>query len=128
MNPRSSSRGMVLLEVIIALTIFAGVAFSLVMALDAATEAATDRNQVDAVTLGLQNQMAQISATRLATMQRDLPDDGSHIAYHLEIGPEPLRDDARKTFQGFYRITLRATWRADNRTEDRALTQLVYQP
>ena len=123
-----SSRGMVLLEVILALTIFAAIAFSLVMALNAATDAATDRNQIDAATLGLENQMAQVSSAPVTPTRRDLPDDKSGIRYHLEVGPEPMQDDARKSFIGFYRITLRASWKAADRAESRELSQLVYQP
>jgi type II secretory pathway component PulJ len=128
---RSRSRrhtGMVLLEVIIALAIFTGVAFSLIMALDAATDAATDRNHVDAATVGLENQMAKISSTRLAETQRGLPDDGSGITYHLQVAPESLRDDNRKDFNGFFRVTFQATWKANGRTETRELSQLIYQP
>jgi type II secretory pathway pseudopilin PulG len=116
---------MVLLEVIIALAIFSGVAFSLVMALDAATDAATDRNQVDAATLGLENQMAKISSTRLAETQRSLPDNKSGIAYHLQIAPESLRDDNRKNFNGFFRVTLQASWIAQGRKETRELSQVA---
>jgi Tfp pilus assembly protein PilV len=125
---RRGARGMVLLEVIIALTIFSGVAFSLVMALDAATDAATDRNHIDAATLGLENQMAKISATRVAETQRELPDDKSGITYHLQIAPASLQDDQRKEFNGFFRITLQASWKVESRKETRELSQLVYQP
>lgn len=124
----SQPRGMVLLEVIIALTIFTGVAFSLVMALDAATEAATDRNHADAATVGLENQMAQISQTRLAEAQRDLPADGSGIVYHLQINPQTLTDDNRKNFNGFFRITLQASWLAEGHKQSRELSELIYQP
>jgi hypothetical protein len=119
---------MVLLEVIIALAIFTGVAFSLVMALDAATDAATDRNHVDAATLGLENQMTKIAGTRLAETIRNLADDGSGITYRLQIAPESLRDDNHKNFDGFFRVTLQASWKADGRAETRELSQLIYQP
>ena len=126
-SPRASS-GMVLLEVIIALTVFTCVAFALVVALDEATGAATDRNQVDAATIGLENQMVQVANTRLATTTRDLPADGSAIAYHLEVDPQTLQDDDKKSFSGFYRVTLHATWKAGQATESRDLSQLIYQP
>jgi type II secretory pathway pseudopilin PulG len=123
-----SAHGMILLEVIIALSIFAAVAFSLIMALDAATDAATDRNQIDAATVGLENQMAQIVSTRITPVRRDLPNDNSGITYRLEIGPEPLQDDAQRSFVGFYRVTLKARWKAGSRDESRELSELVYQP
>ena len=120
--------GMVLLEVIIALAIFTGVTFSLVMALDAATEASTDRNHIDAATVGLENEMTKICNTRLAEGQRDLPDDGSGISYRLEIAPQTLSDDQRKEFRGFLRVTLHAKWKSGGREESRDLSELVYQP
>ena len=127
-SPLRWARGMVLLEVIIALSIFTAVAFSLVMALDAATEAAADRNYIDEATLGLENQMAQLSSGHLDEERRDLPADGSGINYHLDVGPEILRDARQRVFNGFYRTTLRASWRANGQTETRDLSQLVYQP
>ena len=129
MKPRpQSASGMVLLEVVIALAVFTCVAFALVVALDQATDAATDRNQVDAATVGLENQMVQVANTRLATTVRDLPPDGSPIAYHLEVDPQTLQDDDKKSFSGFYRVTLKATWKAGRDTETRDLSQLIYQP
>ena len=125
---RRHSSGMVLLEVIIALAIFTGVAFSLIMALDAATDAATDRNHIDAATTGLENQMTLVASAPLAPGQRALPDDGSGIAYHVEIAPETLSDDNHKDFNGFYRITLQAKWKLEGRTETRELSQLIYHP
>jgi hypothetical protein len=125
MNRRSSVHGMVLLEVIVALTIFTGVAFALVMALDAATEAGTDRNRVDAATLGLENRMAQLANAPLAPTRRDLPADPTGIVYHLDVAPETLEDANRKSFSGFYRVTLRASWGPDR---DKELSQLFYQP
>jgi len=123
-----SRSGMVLLEVILALMIFTGVAFSLVMALDAATDAATDRNHIDAAVQGLENQMAQATQAHVGEVTRDLPADGSGILYHLEISPEALTDDQNRKFTGFFRIHLTASWREGSRQETRELSELKYQP
>ena len=58
MVARPARQGMVLFEVIMALFIFTLVAFSLVMALDSAFDAAKDRNEIDVAMRGLRNQMA----------------------------------------------------------------------
>ena len=127
LRPPSRS-GMVLLEVIVALMIFTGVAFALVMALDAANDAAADRNRIDQAVQGLENQMAQVGKGRLGEESIDLPDDHSGIAYHLEVSPETLTDDDQKRYSGFFRIHLTAIWPDGKGKATRELSELKYQP
>jgi prepilin-type N-terminal cleavage/methylation domain-containing protein len=125
---RRARRGMVLFELMIALTIFSVVAFSLVMALDAAFDAAKDRNQLDTVIRGLENQMALLHASRVLPEDVDLPDDGSGITYHLTVEPAPMQDQKKQPVFNMYRATVTATWKSDGQPDDRSLTQLFYQP
>ena len=119
---------MVLFEVITALTIFTLVAFSLIMALDTAFTAAKERNEVNAVLVGLDNQMALLHGNQITPTEQDLPDDGSGILYHLVVAPEQMVDQKKQAVPGMYRATITARWKSDGQDEDRTITQLFYQP
>jgi prepilin-type N-terminal cleavage/methylation domain-containing protein len=121
-------RGMVLMEVIIALTIFAAVSFALVMTLDAAMNATKQRNQIDMAVRGMANQMALVHATPLSPGEKDAPDDGSGIAYRVAIAPEQLQDQKGQGLPGIYRITVTAAWKSDGQAETRDISELFYQP
>ena len=121
-------RGMALFEVMIALTIFAMVAFSLVVALSGSMDAAQKRGEIDAALLGLQNQLALIHASPLIPVDKDLPDDGSGIGYHLTIETMAMQDQKSQPLTGMYRVTVRAKWTSLRQSEDRSLSELVYQP
>ena len=119
---------MVLIEVVTALFIFTMVAFALVMALDAAMDAAKRRNEIDAVMRGLANQLALVRATPVAPGTKDAPDDGSGIAYHVQIEPEQMKDQKGHGVPGIYRVTVTAAWKAGGQAEDRSISELIFQP
>ena len=121
-------RGMVLFEVIVALTIFAVVAFALVKALDSSFEAQKDRNEVDLVVRGLNNQLALLHANRVLPGEQDLPDDGTGVTYHLAVTQEQMEDQKRQPVPNMYRATLTATWTANGQSNERDVSELIYQP
>ncbi len=121
-------RGMVLFEVVIALFIFTLVAFSLVMALNSAFDAAMDRNEVDAAIRGLENQMALLHAARVLPGERDLPDDGSGILYHLAVEQELMKDQKQQPVPNMWRVTITAAWKSRGQARERDVTELIYQP
>lgn len=128
-HPRHrAQRGMVLMEVLAALTIFTLVAFSLVMALSAALDVAKERNEIDAATRGLENQRALLHVGHMLPTDKDLPDDGSGILYHLTIQPEQMQDQKKQPVIGMYRATITAKWKSGGRDEDRSVSELIYQP
>jgi hypothetical protein len=121
-------QGMVLFEVVMALFIFTLVAFSLVMALDSAFDAAMDRNEVDVALRGLQNQRELLHAARVLPGDNDLPDDGSGILYHLSVAQEQMRDQKQQPVPNMLRVTITATWKSHGQAQERDITELIYQP
>jgi hypothetical protein len=119
---------MVLFEVVTALFIFTLVAFSLVMALDSAFDAAMDRNQVDAALRGLDNQMALLHSARILPGVLDVPDDNSGILYHVSITQEQLKDQKGQPVPNMYRATITATWKLRGDPQKRDVSELIYQP
>jgi hypothetical protein len=121
-------QGMVLLEVVTALGIFIIVAMSLIMALDAGMDAAKERNEIDTAMRGITNQLALLHATRINLTDKDLPDDGSGISYHLTIEITHLQDQKKQPLAGTYRVTITAKWVSEGEPEDRSISELIYQP
>ena len=111
-----------------ALTIFALVAFALVKALDSAFEAAEDRNEVDMVVRGLNNQLALLHQARVLPGEQDLPDDGTGVTYHLAVTQEQLFDQKKQAVPNMYRATITATWTTHGRPNERDVSELIYQP
>jgi len=121
-------QGMVLFEVVMALFIFTLVAFSLVMALDSAFDAAMDRNEIDVAIHGLANQMALLHAASVLPGDNDLPDDGSGILYHLTVSQEQMKDQKNNPVPNMYRATITATWKSRGEAQERDVSELIYQP
>lgn len=125
---RKSSHGMVLLEVVAALFIFTLVGFSLIMALDTTMDAAKQRNEIDSAMRGIGSQLELLHANRVNPVDKDLPDDGSGITYHLTIELVQMQDQKKQSLPGMYRATVIAKWKSGRETEDRSLSELLYQP
>jgi len=125
---RQARRGMVLMEVIVALTIFAMVAVSLVVALNSALDVAKERNQIEVAMQGLGNQMALLRGSHVVMVDKDLPDDGSGVLYHITVQSEQAQDELKRPVPNLYRATITANWKANGKPEDRSLSVLLYQP
>jgi hypothetical protein len=121
-------RGMVLLELMIALFVFTTVAFALVMALDAAMTTAGERNEIAAAVGGLNNQATLLHGSSLVPCDKDMPGDGSGITYHLNVQPDVLKDQKGQPVPNIYQATITARWTSAGQAEDRSLTELIYQP
>ncbi len=125
---RPARGGMVLFEVIIALSIFAVVSLGLIIALDHSFDAAEDRNVADKAARGLRNQLALLHAGPLNPGASTLPDDGSGTTYHLDVEPAPMTDQRKQPLLGLYLATITATWKEGKAVETQSVSQLVYQP
>ena len=119
---------MVLMEVIVALSIFVLVAFSLVVTLNASFEAARERNEIETATRGMENQLTMLHAGKISLVDKDMEDDGSGVLYHLTIAPEQLKDQKGQPLNGMIRATITAKWKSDGQEENRSETELIYQP
>jgi predicted PurR-regulated permease PerM len=125
---RRTRRGMVLLEVLTALVVFTLVAFSLIMALDAAFDAAEERNQVDKAIRGLDNQIELLHSARVLPGETDAPDDGTGISYHISVEQVQMNDQKGQPVPNMLRATISAKWTMHNKADERDVSELVYQP
>jgi prepilin-type N-terminal cleavage/methylation domain-containing protein len=127
-SSRAGPSGMVLLELIIALTIFAIISLGLVTALDRAFSVNDDRNAANEVVRGMQNQLVLLKGQPLVPGERDLPSDGGFISYHVAVAPEPALDQSKQPVLGLYRATITASWKNEKSPETRSVSTLIYQP
>jgi type II secretory pathway pseudopilin PulG len=127
-DQRRNRQGMVLLEVIMALTIFILVGFSLVVALQSAFDAALERNQVDMAVRGLQNQMELLHTAPVTTGATTAPDDGTGITYQITVTQVQMQDQKNQVVPNIYNATITATWLARGEQEERDVSELIYQP
>jgi len=125
---RRFREGMVLLEVIIALSVFALVVTGLVVALDVSMDASWQREKIEGALRGLDNQIAQLHNTRLVPSENDVPDDGSGLTYSVKIELAQFRDQKNVPLAGIYRVTVTAKWKDGSEDESRDLSELFYQP
>lgn len=119
---------MVLLEVIIALFIFATVSLGLVVALDKSFDAAKDRNAADQAARGLRNQLALLHSAPLAPGLQQVAADSNGMSYEVEIAPEPMEDQKKQPVTGIFRATVTAQWKRDGQVEKQSISELLYQP
>ena len=125
---RAPRKGMVLMEVLIALTIFSVVTLGLVIALDQSFGAARERNTAEAAQRGLRNELALLQASPVAPGQRDLPDDGSGLHFRVSVAAEPMIDQHKQPLPGLFRTTVTASWTEAGHHESRQVSELVYRP
>jgi len=125
---RRPRQGMVLFEVIIALAIFAAVAFALVTALDSSFGAAESRLDIDGAVRSLNNQLALLNAARVLPGDRDMPDDGSGYLYHVSVTQEQMVDQHNIPLQNMLRATITVTWQSRGETQSRSVSELLFQP
>jgi len=125
---RGPRQGMVLFEVVIALTIFAMVAFALVTALDSSFGAAETRLDIDGAVRGLNNQLALLHASNVLPGDRDLPDDNSGYLYHVSVTQEQMVDQKKVPLQNILRATITVTWKSRGESQYRSVSELLYQP
>ena len=125
---RRFCEGIVLFEVIIALSVFTLVAMSLVMALDVSMDASWRREKIEGALRGMENQMDQIHNTRLIHNENDLPDDGSGFTYSVITEPAQFKDQKNVPLAGIYRVTVTAKWKDGSEDESRDISELFYQP
>ncbi len=123
-------QGFTLFEVLVALSLFTFVAFSMVELLQTCldTELAIRKNEV--VTQGLRNQLAQVLTSRLQPVERDLPspDTKDKVKYHLSVSKEVLFNQDKVQLNAMYRVTITARWPDSNQTATRNVSHLIYQP
>jgi prepilin-type N-terminal cleavage/methylation domain-containing protein len=121
---RSDRRAFTLLEVLIALGIFAFAALGLLLAMQSALDGASATQRDSRVRNGLQNRLASLSVGSLRPLGEDEVEDG--VNYHMEVQREEVVNDEKTILRGFWRISVRAEWKAGSEPQVWEASHLVY--
>ncbi|MGB8354955.1 MAG: hypothetical protein WCD79_13755 [Chthoniobacteraceae bacterium] len=124
----NSESAYILLEVMLATTIFAMVAVALAILLNETMEASVQMRRENSVIWNLESKMAEIRIKRLVAGKEESPLDASGINYETEISPLNLRSKDSFSLTGLFNIKITARWKQGSRVEEEVAQTYVYQP
>jgi signal peptidase II len=125
---KSKSRAFSLFEVMLAVTIFALVVMSLAQAIKSTVESSSLIQRESVTRQLLQNALNQARAGSL--QPGTFPIESHDPTYTLEktIEPLELQNKNKQLLQGLYRISITATWKEGQQTQQSKASLIVYQP
>jgi type II secretion system protein I len=100
--------GFTLLEVLLAMAIFAFAAVGLLVALQGTVDGAMSTQRENDVRTGLSNRLARISVGPLRAVKDEDIENG--VTYRTEIDREEVTNAERILLRGFWRIRVTAEW------------------
>lgn len=117
-------RGFTLLEVLIAVAVFAFAALGLLLALDSTIDGSRETLRDAKVREGLQSRLASLSVGSLRALSEDEVDDG--VTYHMDVEREEVTNDEKTLLRGFWRLKVRADWTSSGSPQTWEVSHLVY--
>lgn len=108
---------MTLLEVMLALALFATAAVALVQAINTIAIATIEARNLRTVEQTLEGILDEESKKpQMAELEKDIKPGDDGIAYHVRIAPvQDVRTKAGTQLNGLFRVTVTATWKEDGR-------------
>lgn len=97
-----------LLEVVLALSIFIVAVVGLIKSLNAGLSADYEQQRLTTMRLNLQSLLDEALAQPPAKASVELPADIFHISYHREVLPVEVKLSSGKKLENLYRITVTA--------------------
>jgi type II secretion system protein I len=123
-SSRRTRQAFTLLEVLIAVGIFAFAALGLLLALERSMDGARTMQRDSLVRNGLQNRLASLSVGSLRPISQDETENG--VAYHMEVQREEVTNDQKTILRGFWRIKVRAEWTGGGSPQSWEVSHLVF--
>ncbi len=127
-QPQRRKRGFLLLEVMLATTIFCLVAVALMNGLGDAADSMRRSNRESQIRLALESHIAEAMALPIQLgLQKETP-DGSGITYERQWEAlRPVNQD-KDVLSGLFKLTVRARWTDRNAEESDEASIDVYRP
>jgi len=126
-SPSTSESGLLLFEVLLAVTIFSLAAVSLAVALSETLDAFREIRRESEIRVQLQTALAETTGQRLSLGKENLPLGNGSVVYSREIISLERENQFREPITGLYQVLIRADWQEGSRKRDREVLQYVYQ-
>ena len=126
-SPSTSESGLLLFEVLLAVTIFSLAAVSLAVALSETLDAFREIRRESEIRVQLQTALAETTGQRLSLGKENLPLGNGSVVYSREIITLERENQFREPITGLYQVLIRADWQEGSRKRDREVLQYVYQ-
>lgn len=117
-------RGFTLLEVLMAVGIFAFAAIGLLIALEGTLDGARLTQREAEVRQGLANRMARLSVGPIRPVNDKDVENG--VTYTVRVEREEVTNASETLLRGFWRFTARAEWSTSSGPQDWTISHLVY--
>ncbi|MBV8533337.1 MAG: type II secretion system protein [Verrucomicrobia bacterium] len=128
-NPKlNRSRGFVLWEVMLALTIFCVVAVALTTALQQTVDVSIMLRDESQVRLEIQNLLDETAAMKLKPGKSELQVGDGRVRYEREIRAVQARTAMGDLLPNLYEIKVQASWRSSGQDRSESAALIVYQP
>ena len=124
MRFRKARRAFTLLEVLMAVGVFAFAALGLMIALASALGGAHNVQREAMVRDGLASRLASLSVGSLRPFTADDTENG--VNYHEEVEREEVTNDTKTILRGFWRIRVKAEWADGNSPQTWEVSHLVF--
>lgn len=122
-----SRRGMILLEVMLAILIFSLAAVSLAVALNESLDAFAQIRQESEIRLQLQSALAEAIGQKLTEGKETLQLGNGTVVYSREVTALKWKNQDQADVTNMYQIVVRANWQAGNNKMEREAMQYVFQ-
>lgn len=119
--------GLLLFEVLLAVTIFSLAAVSLAVALSETLDAFREIRRESEVRIQLQTALAETTGQRINIGKETLQLGDGSVVYSREITALERENQFREPVLGLYQVLIRADWQEGTRRRDREVLQYVYQ-
>jgi type II secretion system protein I len=124
----SSSKGFVLWEIMLALTIFAIVAVALTTALQQTVETSVLLRDESQVRLEMQNLLAETTSVKVKPGKSEIETGDGRVRYEREIRAVQAKTARGEVLPGLYEIVIKASWKSSGRNRSDSAALVVYQP
>jgi len=122
------SRGFVLWEIMLALTIFCVVAVALTTAVQQTVDASILLRDESQVRLEIQNLLTETSVLKLAPGKSEMQVGDGRVRYEREIRAIQAKTAAGVLLPNLYEIIVRASWKASGQNRSDHAEVIVYRP
>ncbi len=127
-RPGPASAGYILLELIIALTIFAIAVLGLTKSLNTSLEIANILNHENAVRLGLRSFVEEVKRKSIPNMVMTTDNPALDVTYSSEVEPAEITlATTGEVLTDIYQLTARATYKVNGQPREESVILFLYQ-